>query len=109
MITSLTGFPSLENPDILALAPHPQPPIIALAYKIDDSVKAYGISNDKQPYRPHLTIARMDKNIKMDLSKINIPKLRLTIDEIRLYQSEPSSSSNTPSVYKTLATFPLVE
>lgn len=106
LLTSLIGLPTNEDPNIFGLVPHPQPPIIALAYKIDDIVKEYGIQSDKVPFRPHLTVAKINKNIKLDLSKINIPKLRLTINEIRLYQSTLSSSETT---YKTLASFPLTD
>lgn len=104
VFTSLIGFPSLEEPHTVALSPHPQPPVIALAYKIDDLAKEYGIQSDKQPFRPHLTIAKLDKLIKVDLSKINIPKLRLTIDELRLYHSEQSPQE---TCYKILERFPL--
>jgi len=105
ILTSLIGFPSLEEPDVLALSPYPQPPIIALAYKIDDIAKEYGISPDKQPYRPHLSIARVEKSkAKLDLSKINIPKLRFSVDEIRMYQSDLATYKDP---YKLLGSIPL--
>lgn len=104
VLTSLVAFPSYEEPQIIALAPHPQPAIIALSYKMEDIAKECGLPAEKQPYQPHLTIARIDRKTHVNWKNINTPKIRLAVEEACLFQSKQSDKG---SVYEKLATFPL--
>lgn len=104
VFTTLVAFPSFDEPQIIALAPHPQPPIIALAYKMEDIAKECGLAAEKQPYQPHLTIARIDRKTRVNWKNINAPKVRLAVEDIFLFQSKLGDEA---SVYEQLAAFPL--
>lgn len=64
------GFPNLRNPRVLWVGIEGAEPAIEMAREINKELVPLGIEADKRPFSPHLTLGRIKKKIKPDLSPL---------------------------------------
>ncbi len=107
------GFwPNPHHPRILFAAVQTDDKLYSLARRIEDALVALGVPAEKNPYTPHVTLARIrTEDIMMLRERIaqmgNMNHLDFGTfepEEFHLYASQPSAVG---SVYTRLASWPL--
>ncbi len=78
----------------------PEAPVIALADAVDAAFRAEGTPRREQPFRPHLTVARMTKLSPVKARQLlesapPLPELRWQVGAFELVQSSLSPSGAT--------------
>lgn len=94
---SLHFFPSETHPKIISLSMGPENPLQQLAQKVGAGIQTTGYPIETRPYRPHLTLCRLDRfdHQRFSLDNIVMPRLLSTVvSDIVLYQSEPSQDGS---------------
>ena len=96
-VLGLGAFSRAEQPRVLWVGLEKSPELKVLQNTLDLNLKKIGISVEKRPFNPHLTIARVkDQNNPVDLQKITQVLSQnqtgslgtLNVKEICLFQSE---------------------
>ena len=108
----LGWFPNPHQPRIFWIGIRGGEALHALAAATEAASAGLGIASEDRPYRPHLTLARIDnRGAKADLTALRRAvalepdeSARFTCGAFHLYLSEPGAGG---SVYTKLATFPL--
>ncbi len=97
LINGFNAFPNLRYPRVLILdAEDESGRINILSERINEFMKTYGYISDK-PFRPHITLARVRRDIKLNLTHlnikdINIPEITFQSDKFTLMESRLGSS-----------------
>ncbi|MBX7043975.1 MAG: RNA 2',3'-cyclic phosphodiesterase [Ignavibacteria bacterium] len=102
---SLTAFPNLRYPRVLVAEFEEETGGLAeLAGNVFGAVSEFGLRQDK-PFRPHITLARIRRDVKISLSEIDrsIPPVEFETRCLRYYKSTLQPGG---SVYEVLAEFP---
>lgn len=79
--------------------------LLKIQDELEDSLQPLGFKKEKRPYHPHVTIARL--RIIEDVSErlnIEIPSLRMEVNELNLFQSKLTPKG---AVYSVLENFSL--
>ncbi|MBK8981320.1 MAG: RNA 2',3'-cyclic phosphodiesterase [Ignavibacteria bacterium] len=96
-ITGFNAFPNFRYPRVLILDTADESGRIKiLSDRINEFMKTYGYNSDK-PFRPHITLARVRRDIKLNLTHlnikdINIPEITFKTDKFTLMESRLGSS-----------------
>jgi len=64
------GFPNLRNPRVLWVGIEGAESAVEIACEINKKLVPLGIEADKRPFSPHLTLGRIKKKIKPNLSPL---------------------------------------
>lgn len=104
-ITSTGGFPNMRNPRVIWLGVDGGDKLIKLHNRVDRHVSTLGFDQEKNRYRPHLTLGRIKRldegsNMMKDLLSIIIPQFEWIAAEICLISSHLTP---TGAIYKTLS------
>lgn len=79
--------------DVLWAGTVPCPELDGLAARVRDRLTEGGVSFDRRPFVPHITLARKPKLPEgMDLSLFPVPTAEMTVRELCLYKSELGES-----------------
>jgi len=103
------GFPNLHSPRVLWVGLDGAQPAVDMAAKIDKSLTPLGISPEKRPFSPHLTLGRVKafgqlSDITDYMSAINLNWPAVTLEKVALVKS-----TLTPDgpIYENLKQFEL--
>lgn len=104
--SSLKLFPSPKNSIALILQPEHVVDLTVLAIKIDKATKSLGFESEKRAFKPHLTLAKIDRKkhepIEINVETIKIPNLNFTVDQVHLYQSELTEEGSRYTALHTI-------
>ncbi len=109
MFDSMTGcfrfFPNGRKSRILALDMHSGQELKRLAAICEYAALQSGFQPERRNFYPHVTLGRFKSPRYVNHSQFfNLPSFRMTVAEVVLFQSEPSSDGKK---YKALHVFPL--
>jgi RNA 2',3'-cyclic 3'-phosphodiesterase len=87
----LAGAGSFHSALWLGVAPQPQ--LLALAQGIDAALESSGFAADAKAFRPHVTLARLNRNPRFDRTRWLQQHRETTwgtvaVEDVRLYRSE---------------------
>jgi 2'-5' RNA ligase len=106
-------FPNAQKPRVVWLGVDADPVIGDLHAALEEAMATAGISPEKRPFSPHLTIARVSRRADQDtvkdigrtLSKFKVDSLgEFMVDRIHLYQSDLTPKG---PIYTELLSAPL--
>lgn len=83
----LSAFPSVQRSRVIFLEFFKENRLNAIVNQIKDRLKKKGVSFDDKPFLPHLSLLRLKKMTRVNLSSLKIPKKELKINKIFVYQS----------------------
>ncbi len=95
--TGFSAFPNFRYPRVLILGSEDESGRInILSDLINEFMKTYGYITDK-PFRPHITLARVRREVKLNMThlnikEINIPEITFQTDKFTLMESRLGSS-----------------
>lgn len=93
--STLKLFPNTKKPIALVLQPKQDIELKNLAEKLNKAAKKVGFEIEKRSFKPHLTIAKIDRNVKPKfITPIPTDDLQFTVDHFHLYKSEPSEAGS---------------
>ncbi len=100
------AFPNLREARVLWIGVgEGATPLARIARKLDQSAGRQGVPRDRQPFRPHLTLARLREPAALAVDALPVPEtLAFSVEEVVLYESRLSSSG---AVHSPLARLPL--
>jgi len=96
-ITGFNAFPNFRYPRVLILDTKDESGRIKiLSDRINEFMKTYGYNSDK-PFHPHITLARVRRDIKLNMSNLNtedikIPEITFHTDKFTLMESRLGNS-----------------
>ena len=64
-VEGLGAFPDRKNPRIVWLGIKDQERLMAIAEKVDDTVKKMGLKCDDKRFSPHITVGRTDRRVDL--------------------------------------------
>lgn len=108
-LTSLHFFPNISFPVALVLKPESDTILKTLVNIIDEIVVANGVVKENRPFIPHLTVAKFSRKFclppatTLSLIGDDFFRVRLSINEVILYQSLPSQVGSKYIVLNTFA------
>ncbi len=92
-IKGIRLFPNQHAPHTIAASLQNTLLLNYLVREIEEQLKPFGFNRSKQAFRPHISLGKIPK--KVDTETIEIPSalqnchdMRVTVDQLRLYQSE---------------------
>lgn len=94
-LTELALFPQVTNAHTLIFKTTALVELTQLALTIDREVTTCGIAPDKRPFKPHLTVARLNRKFELPANQINLATRHFPVDAVKLYQSIPSTNGST--------------
>ena len=103
-------FPNPHSPRVFCAAARGGEPLHQLAAKTGEECSALGFAAERNPYMPHMTLARITpatdlRELRGAVARIENPVWgRFRAEQFHLYRSDPSPAG---SVYTKLAGFPL--
>ena len=106
-LATVTKFNPIEFFDLTGIE---APGLDALAAGIDAATSQLGVAREKQPFAPHLTLARIKERLDLRPLRATIaglPSLGFGQFEARSFFLYQSALKPTGSVYTKLAEFPL--
>jgi len=112
-IEGLGVFPHKEEPRVVWLGITDKEALISLHQKLDHALQAKNIPPDQRAYNPHLTIARIRKNVDREtarqigdiLSQYKVDTIgKINVTKVVLYQSQLTP---TGPIYTPLQVVPL--
>jgi len=89
-VEGLELFPSGKHPKVISfnIPTREKNEILELAKVISNEIKNCGYPPEARPFRPHLTLARIQK--PADVDNINIKHFQFIANEVILFESRPS-------------------
>ena len=103
-VAGLGAFPSARRARVLwAGLDDPDSRSAVIAGALDDAL-AREFRVEKRAFTPHLTVARFDPPVEVDLDEVAVGSGPFTVDRIVLFRSRLRRPA---PVYETVATFPL--
>lgn len=91
----ISGFPDARSP-VIAIEFHQAAELHRLKAALDDALRRHGIVPDPRPLRPHLTLGRWPGDRSASALQPHLQPqsvaLSLVVDNIRLYQSLPTTT-----------------
>jgi len=112
-ICGLGMYPNKNRPRVIWLGINGGEPLVTLHKIFDKKMVEFGIQRDDRPFSPHLTIARVRRNVDLStvksigttLSEYNVESLGIVnIGQVNLYKSVLMPSG---PIYSTLFSVPL--
>lgn len=106
-LSNLGGFPSLKKPKVIWVdLERNRDQIIEMAKSIDTSLSEIGFTSDSKPFKPHLTLGRIKKEVELEqltdyLSGYRLEKKDIIFDSLSLTKS---TLTNDGPIYKSLHT-----
>ncbi len=102
-------FPSVRKPRVLVVHINEEPGLMALQERVDDIIVTMGFDEERNPFNPHITIARLKdaapRDVRTYLQERGEFKIEPFITErFRLYESELGSEG---AVHNVLQEYPL--
>jgi 2'-5' RNA ligase len=111
-IQGIGAFPSWDLPRIIWVGLVDTHPLTNLAHNIDELCKGFGFQEDKRPFSPHLTLARVSDRANFDKLKPCVTELKqsppftigiVTAQEITFFKSDLQPGG---SVYTAISKHP---
>lgn len=88
-LEGLGFFPNIRQPKILWIGINKSTPLLDIKRQIDSKLQQVGISYDKKPFSPHITIARFKQPIVIEKQILNFNfKAAFQARDIHLVKSE---------------------
>lgn len=105
----LDVFPSKRKPRVLVVHINEEPGLMTLQQQIDDLVTGMGFDEQKNPFNPHVTIARLQKATPREVRSYlsQHPEFKIeafSAERFRLYESELGADG---AVHNVLQEYPL--
>jgi 2'-5' RNA ligase len=104
--SSLKLFPNPKSPIALVLQPEHVIDLTVLAIKIDKASNSVGFESEKRAFKPHLTLARIDRkkhaSIEINVETIKVPNLSFTTNQIHLYKSDRTENGSRYTIVETI-------
>lgn len=105
----LDAFPSRRRPRVLVAHVNEEPGLMTLQQQIDHIATAMGFDEERNPFNPHVTFARLQKDATRDvrayLNRHSTFKIEpFSAEEFLLYQSELGPDG---AVHSVLQQYPL--
>ncbi|MEY4642806.1 MAG: ligase [Pseudomonadota bacterium] len=90
----------------LGVAPHPQ--LLGLAQSLSGALEPFGFAADARTFRPHVTLARLNRNPRFDRNAWlqlhrDTPWATIEVRDLRLYRSETRAEGARYSIVHTVA------
>ncbi len=82
------AFPSPRRPRVVALELSPEPPLAALAGRLEAVAVGAGLAAEERPFRSHLTLGRVRRGGRLRLSGAPEAGADFDVDEVVLFESE---------------------
>jgi len=112
-VSGLGMYPTKNNPRVIWLGITGEKPLIQIHKTLDQNLAELGIKPEGRPFSPHLTIARVRKNVDSSavksigktVSQFTVEPLgAISIDQVQLYKSVLTP---TGPIYTSLLAVPL--
>ncbi|MEZ5941338.1 MAG: RNA 2',3'-cyclic phosphodiesterase [Planctomycetaceae bacterium] len=108
-IQGMGAFPRVERPRVVWVGVSPVEPIIQLASRVESACAELGFPREERPYRPHITLARVNGRPPRELPNWMTKYAKTTfhhfeLSTVCLFQSE---LKRTGPVYTPLASMSL--
>ena len=110
LLTSVGAFPSLRRPRVIWLGVEEEEELLALQRRLEDELARTGVERDRRPYHPHLTLGRVKRGGRTDLSEL--PRLASNTDidgswKVKSVDLMRSHLKPDGAEYETVASEPL--
>jgi len=86
-LSRLLYLPKKKVPKVIALAANPQELIIEISHQIERNIVEFGVAQQPETIKPHLTLARIKKDHPKHLSRIKSKPIYFHASQIVLYKS----------------------
>ena len=107
-VAGLECFGQPHAPDYLWAGVQPEAPVAILYSAIKSQVESLGLQTERRAYRPHLTLARFNREPGSVVHLLNEYREAVfgsfQVDEFVLFETQPSAAG---SVYRVLERYPL--
>jgi len=104
-LTELSAFPDKKNPHVLFVDTTFRTEGFGVVKRMANVLAGFGIEIDKRPWKPHITIGRINKRAEVfKPEEIDVKRIAFDVDCVSLYESTPSEQG---SVYTELDQFAL--
>lgn len=101
-------FPNPRSPQVLSIGANGDNSIQRLADQTRERLESLGLPQEKRPYAPHLTIARIKTTVPLERLRQTIEELQpialgsFEVSHFHLYRSDPGSNA---SIYRKVKEF----
>ncbi len=63
-------FPKPSRPSVVWIGVQDNPPLNSIATRLEENLASIGFPKEERPFRPHITIARVRRGRRLDLSNV---------------------------------------
>jgi 2'-5' RNA ligase len=103
-LSEIGGFPSLSYPRVIWIGiADGKEEVSLLAEELDRSLAKAGFPKEKRPFTPHLTLARIKRERKVSVSKIEPVSERMEVRSIQIIQSTLTPKGPIYRVVKSIS------